>query len=219
MRLMPWIDSRTKAVRDVPVGSSVLDIGTNDGSTLMHFAEYRPDIRFFAVDIAGQPRQLPPGCNFVQMDAARDDLPFDTASLDAVMALHLIEHLTDWTHLFVEIKRVLKPGGSLYLEFPAAKTLHLPSPEDEMKGRFTFNFHDDSTHVRLPDIEELRKMLTGKGFTALQTGTSRNLLFAAAYALYYQFRPASFHRYTAYAHWIGWSSYLYARVPGKPVEV
>lgn len=51
------------------------------------------------------------------MDAQR--LAFPDASFDKIYALHVIEHIPDLTAAFAEIDRVLRPGGTVLLEYPA----------------------------------------------------------------------------------------------------
>lgn len=52
-------------------------------------------------------------------------LPFPDASQDIVYSSHMMEHVEDpaLRHLFVEICRILKPGGALRLEVPDAEAL------------------------------------------------------------------------------------------------
>jgi SAM-dependent methyltransferase len=50
-------------------------------------------------------------------DAMR--LPFADGSFDAVVSCETIEHLPDWRAGLVEMVRVLRPGGRLYLTFPS----------------------------------------------------------------------------------------------------
>jgi ubiquinone/menaquinone biosynthesis C-methylase UbiE len=51
------------------------------------------------------------------MDACR--LTFDDESFDKVYSFHVIEHIPDLRAAFTEIDRVLKPGGSALLVYPA----------------------------------------------------------------------------------------------------
>ena len=48
------------------------------------------------------------------VDAGSLPLPFESYSFDAVIANHMLFHITDKPGLFAEILRVLKPGGRFY---------------------------------------------------------------------------------------------------------
>lgn len=52
--------------------------------------------------------------------APADKLPFEDASLDEVLAIHLVEHFYSWEVpvLIKEWARVLRPGGLLVVELP-----------------------------------------------------------------------------------------------------
>jgi SAM-dependent methyltransferase len=208
LRKFPWIDTRARFIATTPHGGTLLDIGASDGETLNHFAELRPDLRFFATDIAGIPEKYPTVTQFYRGDLERDALPWPDNSFDSITCMHLVEHLRNHALLFSEIGRLLKPTGRVYFETPHPKTLHLPSA----KGKFTLNFFDDSTHVDIVTVNQLAELGAANGLRTLRTGISRNLIFAAAYP-FYLFRGPSRQRFTALTHWIGWSAYLIAKKP------
>ena len=135
-------------------------------------------------------------------------MPWPDATKDVVTCMHVVEHLNDLQRLLGEIARLLKPGARVYFETPHPKTLKLPSAT----GRFTLNFHDDPTHVRIVEMTELAGQLESLGLRVEATGTSRNWLFAAAHPLFC-LRAASRKKFTARVHWLGWSAYLVARRP------
>ena len=89
LRRFPWLDTRARFVARTPQGGALLDLGSSDGETLRHFAELRPDLRLFASDVAGQPDQYPPGCQFHRADLERDRLPWEDQSMDAITCMHL----------------------------------------------------------------------------------------------------------------------------------
>ena len=151
LRHCPWVDTRARFVAGVPGNSALLDLGSSDGETLRHFHELRPDLRLYAVDLAGQPKAYPPGCEFFRANLETDRLPWPDNSMDVVTCMHLIEHLHDLRTLLGETARLLKIGGRVYFETPHVKTIHLPSA-----GRdFTLNFHDDPTHTAPVAIDTL----------------------------------------------------------------
>jgi 2-polyprenyl-3-methyl-5-hydroxy-6-metoxy-1,4-benzoquinol methylase len=54
--------------------------------------------------------------------AEANRLPFASGKFDAVVMLEVIEHVGDETPVLAEIRRVLKPGGLLFLSTPHAGT-------------------------------------------------------------------------------------------------
>ena len=209
LRHFPWLDTRARFVAATPLGGALLDLGTADGETLGHMAELRPDLKLFAVDLAGPPPKSPPGCQFQQADLERQKLPWADASIDAITCLHLVEHLHDLTLLMAEAARLLKPGGRIYFETPHPKSLVLSTPRG-MPGQFPMNFYDDATHVKIVTTGALAQGARKVGLEVSVTGISRNWLFAAAYPAF-AFLPDSRKKLTARLHWIGWSAYLVAR--------
>ena len=185
----------------------MLDLGSSDGETLRHIAELRPDLHLCAVDREGCPEAYPAGCEFARLDLERDPWPWPDGSMAAVTCMHLVEHLQDVRLLLKEVSRVLQPGALAYFEMPHPKTLTFSSPAGKAAGTFTMNFFDDSTHVR-----HLAKLAGAAGLEILDSGTSRNWLFAATWPLFLCL-PPSRKKFVAQAHWRGWSAYLMVRRP------
>jgi len=202
LRLAPWIDTRAAFVARTPQGGSLLDLGSSDGETLGHIAELRPDLRLFSADKFGRPERYPASCEFRAADFESDKLPWSDASMDAVTCMHVVEHLRDLMPLLRETARLLKPGGRAYFETPHPRSLSMPSAT----GRFTLNFFDDPTHVRLIELGELRTLGKSAGLAVGDSGVSRNWLFAAAHPLFVLL-PESRQKFTARIHWTGWSAF------------
>jgi SAM-dependent methyltransferase len=209
LRHAPWLDTRARFVAETPKGGALLDIGSSNGETLRHFAELRPDLRFFATDLAGEPEKYPSGCQFHRGDLQRDKLPWPDASLDAITCMHLVEHLTDLTLLFQEAARLLKPGGRIYFETPHPKTLVYTSCIESVVA---INFYDDASHTKPMAIGALAQGAQHVGLKPMTSGTSRNWLFVAAWPFYFFAKPSR-KKYTAKIHWLGWSAYLIAKRP------
>lgn len=49
-----------------------------------------------------------------------NEWPIPSNSYESIIAIHLIEHLSDLLNFMSEAHRVLKPGGTLYIETPIA---------------------------------------------------------------------------------------------------
>jgi len=209
LRYSPWLDTRAAFVFRVPPGGRLLDLGSSDGETLRHMAELRPDLKLCCVDIEGSPERYPPGCEFVRADLVSDSLPWSDASMDAITCMHLVEHLSRLDHIAGEAGRLLKPGGRAYFETPHLKTLDLPPVGRNSPVPFTMNFYDDPTHIRPVTVGELQLHIARIGLETISSGVSRNWLFALSH-LAYAWLPASRKKFTARAHWLGWSAYLIA---------
>ncbi|MBI3850098.1 MAG: class I SAM-dependent methyltransferase [Verrucomicrobia bacterium] len=212
LRHVPWLDTRARFVARTPGGGALLDLGSSDGETLRHIAELRPDLRLFAADVAGRPEAYAPGCEFHRGDLEREKLPWPDRSVEAITCMHLVEHLENVTLLMQEAARLLKPGGRFYIETPHPKSLTLPSLRGKADIAFTLNFYDDPTHVKLVSVDVLAQEVQRVGLEVVDTGTSRNWLFAVSH-LFYIFLPASRRKFTARVHWLGWSAYLIAQRP------
>jgi SAM-dependent methyltransferase len=112
---------------------------------------------------------------FYEMDLTQVDfttIPNDY--FDAILMVHVIEHLYNGDKVIKGLLPKLKSGGYIYLEYPGEKSTRLPS----MKG--TLNFNDDITHVRVYSVKELTKLFTENNCKILKAGMRRNIWFIMA---------------------------------------
>jgi len=56
------------------------------------------------------------------LDVSEENLPFNENAFDAVYCYETFEHLTNPYRLFVEVRRVLKPGGRLFFTVPSQES-------------------------------------------------------------------------------------------------
>lgn len=121
-------------------GKSVLDIGCGSGGITLHLAEKHRsghaigfDVERPVIDAArarAARRGLSDRVDFVH--ARPGPLPFDDRSVDVVFSKDALLHIVDKEALFLEIFRVLKPGGV----FAASNWMiaHDGEPSPEMKA-------------------------------------------------------------------------------------
>ena len=118
---------------DLKDGQKILDVGCGFGGTVASLNERFQDLDLTGLNI--DERQLerarqnvkPIGSNhidFVQGDACR--LPFADASFDRVLAVECIFHFPSRDDFFREVRRVLRPGGTLTLSDFVPSRLFLP---------------------------------------------------------------------------------------------
>ena len=101
-------------LRNLSPGARVLDLGCAGGS----FPSDAWPFTVIRIDLAGPDSEA---TNFVQADAAK--LPFASASFDAIISNHSLEHFKNLRASLVEIARTVQPNGALYVAVPDATTL------------------------------------------------------------------------------------------------
>jgi len=101
----------------LPPGGLILDLGAGTGEH-QNFA--RKGDRYIALDadldvlrIGREQGRTPPN-----LQAFAQRLPFANASFDGVVAVYILEHLSDLETCIAELARLLKPGGVLSVALP-----------------------------------------------------------------------------------------------------
>ena len=101
-----------EVLQSLSADAIVLDLGCAAGSFPM--AEACTIVR---LDLEIPKSRAP---NFVQADAS--GLPFRSQCFDAIVSNHSLEHFENLAGALEEIRRVIKPGGVLYVSVPDAST-------------------------------------------------------------------------------------------------
>ncbi|MDQ3327660.1 MAG: class I SAM-dependent methyltransferase [Chloroflexota bacterium] len=115
---------------DLPSDARVLELGSGPGTLWVENQDRVPDgWRVTLTDLsAGMVDEacgkLHEGMNHVAFQVAdAQNLPFANATLDAVIASHMLYHVPDRQRALREIARVLVPGGELYAATNGASNL------------------------------------------------------------------------------------------------
>lgn len=151
---VPWF---TWVAQRIPVeaGAKILDVGCGPAWFWPPaVAAMPPDLALTLFDQSqGMVDEALERCRplpFASLDGQAGDaiaLPFPDASFDAVIAMHVLYHVTDQAKAMAEFHRVLKPGGSLSVttngagnmrELYALTTVFGSNPSDPAAAAFGF---------------------------------------------------------------------------------
>ncbi|TWW09551.1 hypothetical protein E3A20_13180, partial [Planctomyces bekefii] len=117
--LAPWIFRNI----DFKAAHSILEIGCGVGAQLKILSEIYPQARLSGVDISEQQLRrareiLAPEIAQGRVElklAAGDRLPYSDQSQDGVFVCWVLEHVQNPVLILKEARRVLKPGGRLWI--------------------------------------------------------------------------------------------------------
>jgi len=137
-----------------------LDLGCGDGRLTAELrAEEVVGADVSAVALERVQERLPSARTVLV--APDEPLPFDDSSFDLVLCAETIEHVRDLQLLFSEVRRVLRPGGSLAVTTPAHG--RLTGLEVLLRG-FERRFDPRSPHIRFLTGRSLAALLDALGF-------------------------------------------------------
>jgi ubiquinone/menaquinone biosynthesis C-methylase UbiE len=118
----------------------VVDAGGGDGWFMKRCEESVPGMRGVVVDLSdvvvanGMKRNQPRAVTGIS--GAIDHLPFQSNSVDCVIAIEVMEHVLRPADAFASVCRVLKPGGSFVLTTPNPVSYALWFEEGKLGGLF-----------------------------------------------------------------------------------
>lgn len=121
----PWFEAKRvylgKILKKFAGSGRVLDVGCGTGAVL----DFLKNKGYDAVGIDNSPEAIRfcEDKNLSVKLSSGDKIPFEDGSFDVVLALDVLEHISDDLAAVNEIKRVLKPGGFFICTVPAHQFL------------------------------------------------------------------------------------------------
>ncbi len=97
------------------------------------------------------------------------DLHFPDAWFDVVHAAQVFEHLAKPKNELAEIRRILRPGGLLYIDVPNYRTLSI------VLGRDDFMLNEPPQHLNYFSPKTLRSLLQASGFVVERVASNGGL--------------------------------------------
>jgi len=163
----------------------IVDVGCGDGSALAIAAGHNPGHRFAGVDWSGDAlrRAHALGLTVLRAAVTAPGLPVADGAADVVIMSELIEHLVDPDGAIAEVRRVLRPGGSLLLSTPnlaawynrglLAVGIQPVFSEVSLRGVFGRPGRVVAGHLRLFTRRALTEFLTASGFRCVTVAGAR----------------------------------------------
>jgi SAM-dependent methyltransferase len=125
----------------------VLDVGSGPGRWYEVLMQKFPSITYFGVDRYPGMLARHIGRTTLAVGDAQD-LPYADASVDVVMANHMMFHVPDIDRAIREFRRVLKPGGII---MSTTNSVHnMPELQVLMRRAVTLLVPPGTTHIQVP---------------------------------------------------------------------
>jgi SAM-dependent methyltransferase len=150
-----WIK---KALSELPAGASLLDAGAGECA----HRKYCGHLRYVSQDLAKYDGTGAVGLQMGTWDTSGidivsdiTDIPVPDASFDAVLCSEVFEHVSDPVAALNELKRVLRPGGTLILTAPFVSMTHF-APYHYATGlnRYFYEYHLQRDGFEVVDLVE-----------------------------------------------------------------
>ena len=134
----------------------VLDLGCGGGRMIRHLEPWTKDVEVWGMDISAPhinwlKTHLCPPFNFA-VNTTIPHLPFSDGYFGLIYCGSLFTHIDDLAESwFLELRRVLAPGGVIYCTLHDADTLDAIKPENPLYGVVNRRFLSNSG-INVPDI-------------------------------------------------------------------
>lgn len=179
--------SRVQAVRPLPPGAAILDIGAAQG--LFVIACSKMGYRAVGIEPWDQARRIATrmasdrGITISMLDGVAESMPVESETFDMVHAMSVVEHVDSVEAAFREAYRALRPGGVFWFS-----TASVMCPvQNEIRGFPAFSWYPGALKLKimnwaLEKRPELIAHTTRPAYHWFTPWKARRLLHAAGFA-------------------------------------
>jgi 2-polyprenyl-3-methyl-5-hydroxy-6-metoxy-1,4-benzoquinol methylase len=145
--------------KNVPKNAKILDAGCAFGDLLAlldnnNYQTYGIDISKYALEKARKITKAQ-----LLLGDLNDTLPYTSNFFDVIFALDIIEHLESPYKFLLELRRVLKMGGILFIQTPNINSIFERFTKDMWFG------YRDETHLYLFNRKNIKFLLEKSGYS------------------------------------------------------
>ncbi|MGK7902006.1 MAG: class I SAM-dependent methyltransferase [Hormoscilla sp.] len=179
------------AVELGPQGGLVLDVGTGTCRIPILIAQMRPTWQIWAIDLSENMLQI--GARNVEKAGLQEQIklervdgkqvPYPDSMFDMVISNGTVHHLPDTLPFFREVKRLLKPGGSILIRDlirpPDVATMDaLVASIGGEYNQYQTKLFRDSLHAALT-LDEVKQMVLDAGLSGVRVYQSSDIHWTA----------------------------------------
>lgn len=104
--------------KHLSAGQQVLDIGCGDGSFLMSLKAIK-HVELYGLEMEGESAKRCAKKAYIHLSVSKfKENLFEESAFDAVTLIHVFEHLPEPKEALIELNRILKTNGHLWIEIP-----------------------------------------------------------------------------------------------------
>jgi len=151
-------------------GVVIVDFGCGNGRVIQEMKKINSQAEYIGLDVSEMALKsaaaILPDCKFYKIEDG-GNLPLENNFVDFVFSSEVIEHIYDIENAFLEISRILKPGGKLLLTTPyhgLSKNLLI------VLFAFDKHFNPTGPHIRFFSKKMLFNFLEKYGFKIVKYG-------------------------------------------------
>lgn len=152
----------------LPLDATICDVGCAKGGSVKYISRIFSNI--MGIELDQKLVDIANSENIKVLKTELYDYPLDDNSVDCLIYTHVFEHILDFSKVFKEIKRVLKPEGMLFIEVPNVSGYY----KNRVFDFYWFYIREHINHFNQISLKNLLLLNNFKNLTILEQSISYN---------------------------------------------